>query len=57
MEWGIKLRSKKNKLLKKTFINFVIKVNIKCLNPSYIIVFIFLKFSLYVVKVVVILYF
>lgn len=26
MEWGIKLRSKKNKLLKKTFINFVIKI-------------------------------
>ena len=28
------------------FINFVIKVNIKCLNPSYIIVFIFLVQSL-----------
>ena len=26
MEWGIKLRSKKNKLLRKTFINFVIKI-------------------------------
>lgn len=26
MEWGIKLKSKKNKLLKKTFINFVIKI-------------------------------
>ena len=26
MDWGIKLRSKKNKLLKKTFINFVIKI-------------------------------
>ena len=26
MEWGIKLRSKKNKLLKKKFINFVIKI-------------------------------
>lgn len=26
MEWGIKLISKKNKLLKKTFINFVIKI-------------------------------